>query len=175
MVCCLNDERENSLVPIKDKSTMTTKRQQAMLAAKSAPKVKKTAELSFEAFYDKNEATLEQLYELNLDALKACGDVTEKKRSFDDFVDWAYSLYTKFEIVDDDDEDDEDEVEDEEDEGDADDELTETESDEDEIEVTLGSDDPSSFDGESVDESDDDEDEVEDVEGETKEAEENKE
>ena len=154
---------------------MTTKRQQAMLAAKSAPKVKKTAELSFEAFYDKNEATLEQLYELNLDALKACGDVTEKKRSFDDFVDWAYSLYTKFEIVDDDDSDDEDdevddEDEEEEEEGDADDELTETESDED-IEVTLGSDDPSSFDGESVDESDDDEEDVE----ETEEAEENKE
>lgn len=149
---------------------MTTKRQQAMLAAKSAPKVKKTAELSFEAFYDKNEAALEQLYELNLDALKACGDVTEKKRSFDDFVDWAYSLYTKFEIVDDDDEDedDEDEVDDDDDEdeeGDADDELTETES-EDDIEVTLGSDDPSSFDGESVDESDDedDEDDEEDVE-----------
>ena len=151
---------------------MTTKRQQAMLAAKSAPKVKKTAELSFEAFYDKNEAALEQLYELNLDALKACGDVTEKKRSFDDFVDWAYSLYTKFEIVDDDDdEDDEVDDDDEDEEGDADDELTETESNEDDIEVTLGSDDPSSFDGESVDESDDDEEDVE----ETEEAEENKE
>ena len=142
---------------------MTTKRQQAMIAAKSAPKVKKTAEMSFEAFYDKNEAALEQLYELNLDALKACGDVTEKKRSFDDFVDWAYSLYTKCEIVDDDDEDevDDDEDEDEDEEGDADDELTETESDEDDIEVTLGSDDPSSFDGESVD-SEDEEDESDD-------------
>ena len=141
---------------------MSTKRQQAMIAAKSAAPVKRRAEISFDEFYDTYLDELTAMYTAAKDGLESLGLFREKKRSFVDFVDWCYAQYSSFEIVSDsDDEDDEcDDDDEEEEEEEEEEDLSET--DESELDSDeLGSDDPSSFDGESVD--DDDEDDAEET------------
>jgi hypothetical protein len=139
---------------------MSTKRQQAMIAAKSAAPVKRRAEISFDEFYDTYLDELTAMYTAAKDGLESLGLFREKKRSFVDFVDWCYAQYSSFEIVSDSDEDDECDDEDEEEEEEEDEDESET--DESELDSDeLGSDDPSSFDGESAD--DDDEDDAEET------------
>lgn len=135
---------------------MSTKRQQAMIAAKSAAPVKRRTEISFDEFYDTYLDELTAMYTAAKDGLESLGLFREKKRSFVDFVDWCYAQYSSFEIVSDSDEDDE--CDDDEEEEEEEEDLSET--DESELDSDeLGSDDPSSSDGESVDDDDEAEDE----------------
>ena len=141
---------------------MSTKRQQAMIAAKSAAPVKRRAEISFDEFYDTYLDELTAMYTAAKDGLESLGLFREKKRSFVDFVDWCYAQYSSFEIVSDSDDEDDECDDDDEEEEDEEEDLSET--DESELDSDdLGSDDPSSFDGESVDDDDEGEDDAEET------------
>lgn len=134
---------------------MSTKRQQAMIAAKSEAPKKRRSEMSFDEFYDTYLDELTAMYTAVKDGLESLGLFREKKRSFVDFVDFCYAQYSSFEIVSDSDEDEEDDEDEDEEEEEEEEDVTET--DESELDSDeLGSDDPSSFDGESVEDEEED-------------------